>query len=54
MRTHSLTLALVLIGTSLQAQRYNRRSYNEPVPGDSTCRAIWDQYGRSMTGELWS
>src|ERR1041385_3810659 len=23
MRTHSLTLALVLIGTSLQAQRYN-------------------------------
>jgi hypothetical protein len=51
MRTHPITLALVLVATSLQAQRYHSQRYREPVPGDSTCRAIWDQYGRSMSGD---
>lgn len=52
MRTH-IVLALVLLGaTSLSAQHYRHyRGYRDPVPGDSTCRAIWDQYGRTMSGD---
>jgi len=52
MRTRTLALALMTFGATLQAQRQHyHRSYNEPVPGDSTCRAIWDEFGRSMSGD---
>ena len=50
MRTPVIALAIAFTGASLQAQHYHR-SYFGPVPGDSTCRAIWDEFGRSINDE---
>jgi hypothetical protein len=44
----ALTLAAILVLPS--AATAQRERYDSPVAGDSTCRAIWRQYGRTMSG----
>src|SRR5687768_10244374 len=52
MRSHPIAVALVILSAAtLSAQNYKHRSYNEPVDGDETCKAVWAEYGRTMSGD---
>lgn len=47
-----LALASVVLSAPALAQHHHYRSrWHDPVPGDSTCRSVWEQYGRMMNGD---